>query len=119
MSHPERPAVDPRGSTEQALRAWRRGDALARGSRRATVRAGYARAVYAVMPALAHHRSVAGLVDAYERSAAEATDRAEEACRALPEGDFLVRSLVVDAAFWWRLRALVAAATRAPTGQAS
>jgi len=101
-----------RHELESALLAWRKADELARTSWRPLLLASYGRAIIQVVGELAAHQTVADLVGAYQRAG---PGMAEAACAEQPEGPFLVRSLVVDAAFWWRFRALVAAAAGLPT----
>ena len=69
----------------------------------------YGRAIATLLPALEHCASFDDLLAAYEDPP---TALADAICAELPEGDILVRALVVDGAFWWRLRELVGKAAR-------
>jgi hypothetical protein len=104
--------LDGHAAIERALLTWRRGEALARGSKREAMRVAYGRAIQTVVGALEPCTSIGDVVASYERADAPLTHLADRACRALPEGDRLVRALVVDAACWWRLRDLVGSAVR-------
>ena len=104
--------LDFHGPRERALRAWRRGDQIVSEARPST-RAAYDAAVSEVAPRLDHLSDVADLVDAYYCRAPGIRDEVEQACRRQPDGDFLVRSLVEDAAYWRRLRALLSTAAAA------
>jgi hypothetical protein len=104
--------LGPDPSIEAAMLAWRRGEALARSTKREVIRRGYGHAVMRVLAGLERLGSVDRLVAAYDAEHAALMGVAEAACRDLPEGELLVRGLVVDAACWWHLRRLVAAAVR-------
>ena len=100
--------LDFHGAVERALRAWRRGAMLVQGCSRAVTRGSYDQAMGAIEPTLRRHGSVAELVDAYYGGDGDFRARVEAACAAAPEGDFLVRALVEDAAYWRRLQELIA-----------